>query len=535
MIKRALPELNVFFTGLSAYLPEPINTNFKCRNKKLSLRIGCAMRIMRTESLIALTLCATLAIFSINVVPLSNAELTSSYSFIDFVQEIFGNVPNATAYRYDAKDNQGYGLDTIKIIENPLGGYLGVYHFNVNGIFQVRLANSTDLLYWTYDRTIEDYASQPTISEAQNGAYIVAFEKHVFTGSREERHVGFHYYPNLTSLLTGTGYYRLITNLTVAVQLEGTPNIYNITVKDSTMKVCVGFHYNDASGLDRVAVGHLTIPLDNPTFMVWNSTRPQSEYNQKLLQTDPNIKGHIGDRDYGQIFGRNFTFQEAQYVKDDASTWSIFLYDHLSGNFVKLDIRTHKGSISFANPTFTMLKSPNKKDCIVITYFLHTYKNAAQPGEGGELIFYKEFESYPFNLSFNDKQHPLYVTSNSTISNPPYINNTERSINFNVSGLDNTRGYCIIKLPNNLTQDLWRGNYTVLIDNKPCPFENWTDTENTYIYINYQYTEHKITIIPELSTLMLAILIITVSAVFIARTLFNRNNSFRHSISSPYF
>jgi hypothetical protein len=471
---------------------------------------------MRIESLIVLTLCATLAISFINVVPLSHAESTSSYSFIDFVKEIFENVPNATAYRYDAKDDQGCGLDTIKIIENPLVGYLGVYHFNIGGIFHVRLATSKDLRNWTFNRTIEDYASQPTICEAPNGAFIVAFEKHVFIGTKEERHLGFYYFPNLTSLLTNSSSYKLIAPLTVAVQLEGTPNIYNVTIKESTMKVCVGFHYNDASGLDRVAVGHLTIPLDNPKNMVWNCTRPQSEFVQKLLQTDPNIKGHIGDMDYGQIFGRNFTVIEAQYVKGDDSTWGIFLYDHLTSNFVKLNIRTQKGSTSFANPTFTMLKSPNRKDCIVITYFVHTYKNAAQPGEGGELIFYKEFETRPFNLSFNGKQYTLYVTSNSTISNF-YFNDRERSINFNVSGLDNTRGYCIIKLPNNLTQDLG-GNITVLIDGKPHSFEKWTDRENTYIYVNYQHSEHKITIIiPELSTLMLAFLIITASLILAIR------------------
>jgi len=87
--------------------------------------------------------------------------------FVAFVKGLFEDVTTATDYRYDAKDNQGCGLDTIKIIENPEGGYLGVYHFLVGGIFQVGLASSTDLFYWNFNRTIEGQASQPTIPELQ--------------------------------------------------------------------------------------------------------------------------------------------------------------------------------------------------------------------------------------------------------------------------------------------------------------------------------------------------------------------------------
>jgi hypothetical protein len=117
-----------------------------------------------------------LSIFFVQINPANGeyeerTENDCSY-FVDFVKELFEDLTTATDYHYEAKDDQGCGLDTIKIIENSEGGYLGIYHFMVGGTFQVRLANSTDLLHWTFIRTIEQYASQPTIAQAPNDAYM---------------------------------------------------------------------------------------------------------------------------------------------------------------------------------------------------------------------------------------------------------------------------------------------------------------------------------------------------------------------------
>jgi hypothetical protein len=439
-------------------------------------------------------------------------------TFSGFVKELCENVPdlNENRCRFDAKDSFGYGMDTIKIIENPEGGYFGLYHFRVGGnsseYFQVRLANSTDLLNWTFVRTIEFPASMPTITQAPNRAYIVAFEKHVF-GATEERHVGFYYFPNLTSLLTNSSAYKFIAPLTLASRFEGTPNIYNVTIDNSVMNACVGFHYNDAQGLDNIAVGYLTIPLDNPKNMTWSNTEAQTEYNRQLRE-DWKVEGNIGDRDYGQIFGRNFTLQEVQYVKGNDSTWAIFLYDHLTGNFTKLNIKTPKGSTSFSNPTFTLLKSPDGSDSIVVTYFLHT--GGAQPGEAGELIFYMEFKTIHFEVTYRDSLYSVDVTSNSTIPQQSFnLSGYERSISFNVSGPDGSEGYCIINLTISLAQDLWPHNYTVLIDGKQHPFENWNDSTNTYFFVLYSHSERNVTIIPEFTSLLILPLFMTVALLAI--------------------
>lgn len=474
-----------------------------------------------------LTLTFTIAlivslIFFLRIEPLYVLDsYTKNSSFVDFLVKIFEDIDTlpSNQCRYNAKDDQGAGLDTIKIIANPQGGYLGVYHFPIGESLeysQVRLACSADLLNWTFVRTVELQASQPTIAQAPNGAYIVAFEKHVFIEAKEERHIGFHYYPNVTCLLTGSEFCEQIANLTIGAQLEGTPNINNITIVNSIMNASIGFHYNDAYGLDNVATGHLTVPLDNPKdTMRWNwTTAPLSEYNEKLRR-EGDVKGNIGDRDYGQVFGRKFTLQEGNLYENSPQTnwtaWRIFLYDHSTSNFTMLNIKTHEGSISFGNPTFTFLKSPNGKDCVVITYFL--FSEGAEGEEAGELIFYKEFETKQFSLVYKGKSYFANVTSNSTILHFNF-NETERSINFNVSGPDGSKGYCVVKIPNDIMPELWQSNYTVLLDGESLQFENWKDIEDTYIYFTYQYPAHQVIIIipefpsfPILPILMIATLL----------------------------
>jgi parallel beta-helix repeat protein len=106
------------------------------------------------------------------------------------------------------------------------------------------------------------------------------------------------------------------------------------------------------------------------------------------------------------------------------------------------------------------------------------------------------------------------VVSNSTILNfelfESLIPEIPSKISLNVSGPDNARGFCRITIPNTIVQELWQGNYTVLLNGEPWPFTNWTGTVNTYIYIDYTHSEHEIIIIPEFpSTITLALFMLT--------------------------
>jgi hypothetical protein len=112
----------------------------------------------------------------------------------------------------------------------------------------------------------------------------------------------------------------------------------------------------------------------------------------------------------------------------------------------------------------------------------------------------------PFNIE---------VISNSAITDF-HIDVLQKIVSFNVSGLKTTQGFCNVTLPNIIAQELWNDNYTVLLDGGYWPFRNWTDTTNTYIYINYTHSEHEIAIVPEFpSSMFLSLLMIFTAVVVI--------------------
>jgi hypothetical protein len=89
------------------------------------------------------------------------------------------NVTQATGRRYGVTDNAGNSMDCADIIANPsvAGQFIAVYHTTISGIGRVNVATSTDLLNWTWVRTLagsaSGSASQPTI-KASGSAFVMA-------------------------------------------------------------------------------------------------------------------------------------------------------------------------------------------------------------------------------------------------------------------------------------------------------------------------------------------------------------------------
>jgi len=111
---------------------------------------------------------------------------------------------------------------------------------------------------------------------------------------------------------------------------------------------------------------------------------------------------------------------------------------------------------------------------------------------------------------WNGTAYTVDVVSNSTVSGFQFNPSEGALLRFNVTGDDGTSGFCRVTIPNIIIQDLWQGNFTVLLNGAPWPFRDWTDTTNTYIYINYTHSEHEITIIPEFpSTIILPLFTLT--------------------------
>ena len=119
---------------------------------------------------------------------------------------------------------------------------------------------------------------------------------------------------------------------------------------------------------------------------------------------------------------------------------------------------------------------------------------------------------------WNGEAYSVDIVSNSTLSDFK-LNATQKTLSFNVTGLEGKAGFCRVTIPNIIIQDLWHGNYAVLLNGDPWPFRNWTDTTNTYIYINYTHSEHEITIIPEFPSTIIVLLfmIATLLAVIVYR------------------
>ena len=304
----------------------------------------------------------------------------NSSSAPQMLLSILQDVSSASGYRYNAKDDQGVGLKCLKIIEDGRGTYLAVYHDDINGVRNIRLAKSSDLLDWLFVATLEQSASQATIAKLNDGGYLVSYEKET---SNDGNHIAFRYYKDYGSLSRGSHSYQYDAPRTLAPTAEGTPNIYSVVlspdIKHSTIKV--GFHYYWNQDVDRQAVGILS------NFNSWVS---YSDTNLNTLFTTLGIiGGNIGDRDSFVYHGQRYNIHEVQLVKSDFGSWRTYLYDYSQDSLLPVAIRTSGRSSSFGNPTFTGLKLPSGKPGFVSTQFL--FSEGAAAGEAGELIYFKEY------------------------------------------------------------------------------------------------------------------------------------------------
>ena len=104
-----------------------------------------------------------------------------------------------------------------------------------------------------------------------------------------------------------------------------------------------------------------------------------------------------------------------------------------------------------------------------------------------------------FEVPFGFITEKVEIVSNSTVTNFQ-LNQTEKTIKFYVTGVTET-GFCRVAIPNSIVEGLWKGNYSVKIDNaQPLYMRNWTVNAQTYIYFTYQHSTHQVIIIHEVST-----------------------------------
>lgn len=132
-----------------------------------------------------------------------------------------------------------------------------------------------------------------------------------------------------------------------------------------------------------------------------------------------------------------------------------------------------------------------------------------------------------FPVTHGEESFHITTVCSSTVSEFQF-NDVAETISFNVTGPDYSLGFCRVSVPNIIIQDLWQGNYTVLLDEEqPLTIRNWTDVIYTYIYFTYLHSEHKVEMIHEFPTWKLMSLIfiaLTVAIVIYTRRLDNNSN-----------
>ena len=105
----------------------------------------------------------------------------------DDIYELLGDIRTSIDYRYDLKDSTGHGMDCLHVdyIYGDRGpwdndAYLGLYHTKVGDEYEVRLASSSNLVDWTFRRSLLQNADMPYLKRvdgSSDGWILVAHEQ----------------------------------------------------------------------------------------------------------------------------------------------------------------------------------------------------------------------------------------------------------------------------------------------------------------------------------------------------------------------
>ena len=302
------------------------------------------------------------------------------------IEEILCDVPGATGHRYAVIDSAGHRMDTVKIIPDPSGGYLAVFHTDD----EVHLADSTDLLNWVFRCTLDGNATQPTICSLPTGGFLTAVEYNNQTGRGGRLRL--RHYPSLDALQDGAFDRERTLRRTLSRCNEGTPSISSVSLDPDIdhSVIDLGLHYHRNCDVDRQARGRLT---DFTDFIASPDPAVDDLLIAAAAAQGQVVGGNIGDRDAAIFDGVLYTLYEVQYAKGDFGSWRVYLRDGRTDTAGYLPIVTHGGSTAFANPTITAITSPAGRPAIVATMFLPS--EGAAPGEAGPLIYYREYDLAP--------------------------------------------------------------------------------------------------------------------------------------------
>lgn len=317
--------------------------------------------------------------------------------------DLMWDVTASDGYRYQLVDDRGVPMGPIEVIQIADSAYAAVYFWSPESgpSFKVALATSNNLLDWTWQTDLADYASQPSIKEADDGGYVVAWEQE--PPAEDEAWIRLAYYPSWEALLQAEPTKVHDAERQLSECGEGTPNIYEA----SSTRVDFGFHFYAGCEVDRQARG-------TTDWVTWEA-KPAALLDRAVLFQG--YAGSVGDRTFLDFRGHHFTLLEASFVLNDWDSFRILIYDEGTGAAdreqfgVDADvfsipeswdgpipgptaeppsehvfIGTHKASSSISNPSLALV-TLNGRQALVVTLYIQT------PGRGGDetggLIYYR--------------------------------------------------------------------------------------------------------------------------------------------------
>ncbi len=331
--------------------------------------------------------------------PTPKKEVLSDAGRIRFLLE---DVHAATAYKYDAKDDRGNGLDTIKVIQTGRSEYLGIYHYRSDNRFFLKLAESTNLMDWSFITDLDTDASMGDIATFPEGDFLISYEK----SNGPDSFINVRHYNSIEKIKKGEFSKEVALPRSLSQTNEGTPNFIKIDKSPfdkktgqqdwEKSKISIGFHYYTGT-VDKNATGILT------EFTTWK-TKNNSSVNDYFGKIE--YKGNYGDRDFfsyttSKGTKKQFGLYEAQKIKNDWASWRSFLVDMTTREYFEIELFTHAGSAAAGNPTITALILPDGTPGYFVSYYL--FGEGAAQGEAGELIFYTENENISKAIPRNER------------------------------------------------------------------------------------------------------------------------------------
>lgn len=300
--------------------------------------------------------------------------------------------PSSGRVSYATRDNLGAQMGALDPIDDPAGGYLGVYHSPTQAriagqvSYSVALAHSKNLISWTRIRVIDPVgASMATLASIPGDpGYLLAYEKS--TGKLD--HIRVIYYGTLRALLRGRAGATVDLPVRFSRYSNGTPSFGSIDWRGGLARsiVQLAFHYEASGpggtpGPDREATG----TLDG--FRRWTARR-DATIDGVLDRLG--LLGSHGDRRQFTFNGSVWRIYEAQSKFGDFATWHVLLYDVARNQFEPLELTLNDGSFatSFGNPIVDVLRGPGGHgEVLAVTMFVFGTGGASR--EAGELVYYQ--------------------------------------------------------------------------------------------------------------------------------------------------